>query len=58
MKKPKTNADAIRLMRCDALAMALMCPNEAGIAEIPCDPAAPHDCYRCLLAWLKQPYQG
>ena len=49
-----TNADLIRAMSDEELAANLMCPNEMGIADIPCDKSDKCDCYKCLLDWLRQ----
>lgn len=49
-----TNADMIRAMSDEELAANLMCPNEMGIADIPCDKSDKCDCYKCLLDWLRQ----
>lgn len=46
-----TNPDMIRAMSDEELAANLRCPNEMGIADIPCDKC---DCYKCLLDWLRQ----
>lgn len=50
-----TNADCVRAMNDEELAVALMCPNEMGLAEIPCDHSNACDCCKCLLDWLQQP---
>lgn len=50
-----TNADRIRAMSDEVLAITLMCPNEMGMAEIPCDHSDDKSCYECLLKWLQQP---
>ena len=50
----KTNADLIKAMNDDELAKIMMCPNEAGLAEISCDRSDACDCYKCLLNWLQQ----
>ena len=47
-----TNADHFRAMSDEELAMVLMCPNEMGMAKIPCDKSDNCDCYKCLLEWL------
>lgn len=44
-----TNADMIRSMSDEELAANLMCPNEMGIADIPCDKSDQCNCYKCLL---------
>lgn len=38
-----TNADMIRAMSDEELAENLMCPNEMGIADIPCDKSDQED---------------
>lgn len=53
--KPPTNADLIRGMSDEELAVTLMCPNEMGMAEIPCDRGDDKNCCACLLDWLRQP---
>ena len=53
-QEPKTNADRIRAMSDQELASALMCPNEMGIDEIPCNHSDTLDCFQCLLNWLRQ----
>ena len=49
-----TNADMIRAMSDEELAANLMCPNEMGMADIPCDKSDQCNCYKCLLDWLRQ----
>ena len=49
-----TNADMIRSMSDEELAVTLTCPNEMGMADIPCDKSDKCDCYKCLLDWLRQ----
>lgn len=49
-----TNADLIRAMSDEELAANLVCPNEMGIADIPCDKSDQCNCYKCLLDWLRQ----
>ena len=52
--KPKqTNADRIRSMTDEELAVNMMCPNENGLAEIDCDKNDNCNCYECLLKWLR-----
>lgn len=51
-KKP-TNADRIRSMSDEELAMNMMCPNENGLGEIECDKSDNCNCYECLLKWLQ-----
>lgn len=52
-----TNGDRIRNMSDKELAVTLMCPNEMGMAEIPCDHSDSCNCWKCLLYWLQQPYE-
>lgn len=52
-KKPKTNADRIRSMSDEELAMCMMCPNENSLAEINCDHSDNCNCYGCILRWLQ-----
>lgn len=52
-KKPQTNADRIRSMTDEELAVNMMCPNENGLAEIDCEKNDNCNCYECLLKWLK-----
>lgn len=52
-KKPQTNADRIRSMTDEELAIHMMCPNEMGLAEIDCDKSDSCNCYECLLNWLR-----
>lgn len=54
-KPPTTNSDRIRAMSDEELAATMMCPNEMGMADIPCDHSDQKNCYRCLLDWLRQP---
>lgn len=49
-----TNADRIRAMSDEDLAMTMMCPNENGLAEIECDKSDSCNCYECLLKWLQE----
>lgn len=49
----KTNADSIRTMSDEELAMNMMCPNESGLGEIECDKSDNCNCYKCLLKWLQ-----
>lgn len=53
VEKPQTNADRIRSMTDEELAVNMMCPNENGLAEIDCDKNDNCNCYECLLKWLK-----
>ena len=52
-REKMTNADKIRMMTDDELAMNMMCPNENGLAEIKCDKSDGCNCYECLLEWLQ-----
>lgn len=49
-----TNADKIRNMSDEELAMNMMCPNENGLAEIECDKSDNCNCYECLMKWLQE----
>lgn len=51
--KKKTNADRIRAMSDEELAINMTCPNENGLAEIDCDKSDSCNCYECLLKWLQ-----
>lgn len=53
MVKKQTNADRIRAMSDEDLAINMMCPNENGLAEIDCDKCDNCNCYECLLKWLQ-----
>ena len=48
-----TNADRIREMSDDELAMNMMCPNENGLGEIECEKSDNCNCYACILKWLQ-----
>ena len=50
---PMTNADCIRSMSDEELAMNIMCPNENGLGEIECDKSESCNCYECILKWLQ-----
>lgn len=52
-RKKQTNADRIRSMSDEELAMCMMCPNENGLAEINCDHSDNCNCYGCILRWLR-----
>lgn len=52
------NADRIRAMSDEELAATMMCPNEMGMADIPCDHSDQKNCYKCLLDWLRQPEEA
>lgn len=49
-----TNGDRIREMSDEELAVTLMCPNDMGMADIPCTHSDSCNCCQCLLDWLKQ----
>ena len=57
-KKTKTNADRIRSMSDEELAMNMMCPNENGLGEIDCDKNDSCNCYECILKWLQSEMEG
>lgn len=48
-----TNANLIRSMSDEELALNMMCPNENGLGEIGCDKSANCNCYECILNWLQ-----
>ena len=56
--KSKTNADRIRSMSDEELAMNMMCPNENGLGEIECNKDDRCNCYECILKWLKSKVEG
>lgn len=56
--KQPTNGDTFRVMSDEELAVTLMCPNEMGMANIPCDHSDDKNCCQCLLEWLRQPAEG
>ena len=58
VRKPQTNAERIRSMTDEELAVNMMCPNENGLAEIDCDKNDNCNCYRCLLKWLRAESEG
>lgn len=51
--KRMTQADRIRSMSDEELAMNMMCPNENELAEIECSKDDSCNCYECLLKWLQ-----
>lgn len=53
---PMTNADRIRSMTDEELAMAIMCPAEFTGSDKVCDFS--HDCKDCTLAWLQKESEG
>lgn len=54
----QTNADRIRSMTDEEMAIHMMCPNEMGLAEIECDKIDCCNCYECLLNWLRAESEG
>ncbi len=58
VEKPQTNADRIRSMTDEELAIHMMCPNDMGLAEIECDKSDSCNCYECLLKWLRAESEG
>lgn len=48
---PMTNADRIRAMSDEELAVVIMCPHESE--QTLC--TRPEDCLSCCIEWLKQP---
>lgn len=56
--KKETNADRIRNMTDEELAVNMMCPNENGLAEIDCGKNDNCNCYECLLNWLRAEREG
>lgn len=52
----QTNADRIRNMTDEELAMAIMCPAEFTGSDKVCDFS--HDCKDCTLAWLQKESEG
>ena len=58
-EQPKqTNADRIRSMTDEELAIHMMCPKDTGLAEIECDKNDNCNCYECLLKWLRAESEG
>lgn len=53
-----TNADRIRAMSDEELAMNMMCPNENRLGEIDCDKNDSCNCYECILEWLQSEMEG
>lgn len=49
-----TNGDRVRAMSDEEMAVTMMCPNEAGLAEIDCDKSDDKNCCKCCLEWLKK----
>lgn len=52
-EKKQTNADRIRSMSDEELAMCTMCPNENGLGEIECNKSDSCNCYECIVKWLQ-----
>lgn len=57
-ERTQTNADRIRSMTDEELAIYMMCPNEMGLAEIECDKIDSCNCYECLLNWIRAESEG
>lgn len=51
-KKPQTNADRIRSMTDEELALAVMCPADITGGDTKCDQY--HNCRKCTLDWLQR----
>lgn len=49
-----TNYELMKNMSIEEMAVTIMCPNEMGMAEIPCDKSDKCDCCKCCLDWLKE----
>lgn len=57
--KPKqTNADRIRSMTDEELALHMLCPNEMVLAKIECEKNERRNCYKCRLNWLRAEREG
>lgn len=54
----QTNADRIRAMSDEELAMNMMCPNENGLGNIECNQDDNCNCYKCSLKWLQSEVEG
>jgi len=48
-----TNYEYIKNMPVEEMAVTIMCPNEMGMAEIPCDHSDDKNCCECCLKWLQ-----
>ena len=57
-KKPQTNADRIRSMTDEELAIHMLCPNEMVLAKIECEKSDRRNCYKCRLNWLRAEREG
>lgn len=53
-KNKPTNADIIRHMSDEELAVTIMCPNETGMANIKCDKNDNCNCRQCCFKWLQE----
>ena len=51
-KKPQTNADRIRSMTDEELALTVMCPADITGGDTKCDQY--HNCRKCTLDWLQR----
>lgn len=52
-KNTITNADLIRSMSDEELAVTIPCPNETGMTNIECDHSDQCNCRECCLKWLQ-----
>ena len=50
-----TNADRIRAMTDEELAVVIMCPIELDGRNDPCDKGLAYSCLECCLQWLQEP---
>jgi hypothetical protein len=55
-KKPQTNADRIRSMTDEELALAVMCPADITGGDTKCDQYG--NCRKCTLDWLQRESEG
>ena len=55
-KKPQTNADRIRSMTDEELALAVMCPADITGGDTKCDRYG--NCRKCTLDWLQRESEG
>ena len=51
----KTNADRIRAMSDQELAVVIMCPMEIEDKNAACDKGLAYSCVECSLQWLQEP---
>lgn len=49
-----TNGDRIRTFSDENLALTIMCPNEAGLADISCNKNNQKNCLKCRFDWLQE----